>query len=185
LGKTAGQQLGLGQQPEHERAEPSCSRRVHFGQCGLDPLLAAARVAAAGLRPPLEKLRTGPPLPEPVLADECRRLCRRVQDPGDLFGNGGGPLVAVQDEDQAERVTEPPGRADSLPGQPQGGLGMALVDPGHPQVALAQEGQLHGGIAWHTRGDVQARRQSALQMVLRFLEVPPVQGHRPHLPVAG
>ena len=62
---------------------------------------------------------------------------------------------------------------------------MALVGPGYPQGALAQEGRLHGVIARHARGDVPARRQGVLQMVLRVLEVPPVQGHVPDLPVAG
>jgi hypothetical protein len=98
LGGTAGQQLGLGQQPERERAELSDSSRVHLGEGGPDPLLAAAQVAAAGLRPPPEKLRGDPPLPEPVLADECRLLCRGVQDPGDLFGNGGCPGFTEQVE---------------------------------------------------------------------------------------
>ena len=100
-------------------------------------------------------------------------LCRGIQDPGDDFGNGGGPGVAEQGEDQAERVTEPPGGADSLPGQPQGGIGIALVGPGHPQSALAQEGRLHGGIAGHARGDLPARSQGVLQMPLRGLEVSP------------
>src|SRR5580658_196790 len=125
----AGQELGLGQQPERERAEHWGFHRVHLGKRGPDPLLAAAWVAAAGLRPSVKILRADPPMPEPVLADECRRLCRRVQDPGDRFGNGGCPLVAEQDEDQAERVTEPPGGADRLPGEAQGGITMALVSP--------------------------------------------------------
>jgi hypothetical protein len=32
---------------------------------------------------------------------------------------------------------------------------------------------------------VSARGQGVLQMVLRVLQIPPVQGHDPHLPVAG